>query len=70
MTFCEDCEHLHPASKGPPWRWLCSKSPRMEGYGFITRGMWDHMDPFMLCVGINGGACPMFEQKPEPERTT
>jgi hypothetical protein len=64
VTFCEDCEHLHGASKNlHPRLWLCNKFPRLEGQGFVARKAWAENEPFMRCVNINGGLCPCFEEK-------
>lgn len=60
-TWCDDCEHVEPASrKQPPWRWLCLKNPRLEGFGFVTREKWDDFPPFLYCKDLNGGACPLY----------
>ncbi len=63
-TYCVDCQHVHADSiKRHPAKWLCTKFPRMDGFGFVTPEAWDKFDPFMNCHGINGGACPLFEMK-------
>ena len=64
-TYCEECEFLHGESRGHPARWMCSKFPRGDGFGFVTKGAWDGQAPFMHCNGINGGSCPLFEEKRE-----
>ena len=66
MTFCEQCDFVHPDSrKRAPRYWLCVKFPRLEGQGFVAEKAWAEHEPFMRCVGINGGACPVFQQKRE-----
>lgn len=63
VTFCEDCAHCQRVNKSdPPWRWLCRKQPRMEGFGFVSKGAWDDMPPFLFAKDVNGGRCPMFEK--------
>jgi hypothetical protein len=68
VTLCEDCEHRHPESdKRHPAKWMCMKFPRLEGHGFMCSGKWVGFDPWMYCIGINGGACPLFERKRGPQ---
>lgn len=58
---------MHPESrKGPSYRAMCIKHPRLGGAGFVSKGYWDRDPPFMLCRDINGGACPTFEPRTEP----
>lgn len=66
-TICSECTHLHGDSHGPPWYWLCSRHPRMEGFGFVTRKIWDKFPPFLFCRDVNGGACPLYEEKENDE---
>ncbi len=67
ITLCEDCQHMHPDSRnGPSWRAMCSKFPRLEGMGFVTRNIWDRDPPYMYCHNINGGACCVFEKRKQP----
>lgn len=67
ITFCEDCEHLHPDSRnGPAYRAMCAKFPRYYGHGFVSRKLWDRDPPFFLCSQINNGHCPLFEPKRQP----
>jgi len=68
LTFCENCDNVHPASaKGSPNYWLCSKFPHLDGHGFISSTWWSKNEPYMRCAGINGGACPLFKIKTEKE---
>ena len=68
-TFCEDCDHVVVESrKRLPPQWLCSKFPRMEGMGYVAPNKWAEMEPFMRCVNINGGECPMFERRRNGQR--
>lgn len=63
-TFCQDCDNVHPESrKRSPSQWLCVKFPRLEGQGFVAPKVWAEMEPFMRCVYINGGKCPMFARR-------
>lgn len=67
-TFCKDCDHVMQQSERlAPWRWLCIKHPRKEGFGFVTPDAWDAMPPYLYCKDVNGGACPLFEQRKEPK---
>lgn len=60
-TFCEECDNVHPETrKKLPAQWLCTKFPRLEGMGFVAAKSWAEQEPFMRCVGINGGKCPLF----------
>lgn len=63
MTYCADCKHVHPESGGAPWTWMCSKHERREGYGFVTKEVWDKFPPFLYCKDVNGGACPLYEER-------
>lgn len=63
-TTCEECDHVHPASrKLSPSAWLCMKFPRMEGDGFVAPRTWVTVQPYMRCSGINGGACCLFKKR-------
>lgn len=63
-TYCQDCDNVVEASrKLNPTRWLCIKFPRMEGMGFVAPTIWADQEPYMRCSGINGGKCPVFEQR-------
>jgi hypothetical protein len=45
-TYCDDCDNrLRANTSEPPWRWLCIKFPRLEGFG---PGQWR-----MLMLGLN-----------------
>lgn len=71
LHYCEECDHMHPASRAQPsYRAMCSKFPRKSGSGFVSRMFWDRDSPFMFCKDINGGFCPLFEPKREPEKDT
>jgi hypothetical protein len=60
-TFCENCDHVHAESrKRSPQSWVCVKFPRLEGQGFVAPKVWAEMEPYMRCVNINGGACPLW----------
>ena len=70
LTICEDCEHMHPDSRnGPSWRAMCSKFPRLEGMGFVSRTFWSKDAPYMYCKDINGGACCVWEPRKSLEKT-
>lgn len=62
QTLCEECDNVHPETrKRSPTSWLCVKFPRLAGQGFVAPRVWTDQEPFMRCVGINGGKCPMFK---------
>ncbi len=65
-TYCETCDNVAADSrKRLPHQWLCLKFPRLEGHGFVAPNKWAEMEPFMRCVGINGGFCPCFTPRRE-----
>ena len=64
-TYCADCAHRHQVGRSDaPYRWLCTKHPRLEGFGFVTKDKWDDMPPYLFCKDVNGGMCPLFEKDP------
>lgn len=67
VTQCESCDYRHAISENrPPWRWLCSRFPRLPWADDIDKdGKWTGFDPYMTCVGINGGLCPLYEPRRE-----
>lgn len=61
-TLCETCDHVHAETrKKSPQSWLCVKFKRIEGHGFVAPKFWAEHEPYMRCVGINGGACPLWK---------
>ena len=61
VTLCSDCKHVRLNYKSDsPWKWYCIKHPRLAGWGFVTDKMLN-MAPFLRCVDVNGGACPLYE---------
>lgn len=61
QTACEDCDNVSAATrKSHPARWTCLKFPIVEGYSPVAPKMWVGSEPYMRCVGINGGKCPLF----------
>lgn len=60
-TYCETCDNVYAATrKQNPSQWLCVKFPRLEGQGYVARQAWVEQQPYMRCVGINGGFCPLW----------
>jgi hypothetical protein len=59
-TLCEDCDHVIRDKNTPPFRWLCCKHKKLEGFGWVTRTTWDNGEPYARCSQINHGACPNF----------
>ena len=66
FTICADCRNLSRHKSAPPWRWLCIRHKRAEGFGFVTREYWDDA-PYLRCADVNGGFCPLFEKRAETE---
>jgi hypothetical protein len=61
VTFCDSCDNVESHSRKKfPGQWLCTKFPRREGMGFVAPDLWVEMEPYMRCVNINGGACPLW----------
>lgn len=71
-TYCDDCEHMHPDSRGgPSYRAMCLKFPRQgPASGFVSRSIWDSDPPYGYCKDINLGNCPCFETKRGDENAT
>lgn len=68
LTFCERCAHVYkPDKNDAPWRWLCIKHRRVEGFGFVTTGAWDGFPPYLYCKDVNGGQCPLYEEAEAPQ---
>lgn len=68
-TACELCDHVHPDTmKLHPARWLCMKFPRLEGFSPVAPLTWVDKEPYMRCIGINGGACPLFERRRDGQK--
>lgn len=72
-TYCAECDNvLSTTRKKHPSQWMCIKSKRRDGFGHVDPTWCD--EPYMRCIGINGGACPLFtpirspEEKAESER--
>lgn len=62
-VYCDDCTHVESSSrKQQPWHWLCLKAPRVGGYGYVVRGVWSGMPPFLYCRDLNAGGCSLHEQ--------
>lgn len=62
-TICDHCAHVYRERRSdPPWRWMCIKHKRGEGFGFVTAGMWDDFPPYAFCKDVNLGHCPLYEK--------
>lgn len=71
ITACEDCDHVHPDTrKQSPTRWVCMKFPRIEGFSPVAPKAWVDAEPYMRCVGINGGLCPVFAPRRMPKEAS
>lgn len=57
------CDHYMPASY--PARDMCAKHPRLEGFGYVRKSVWDNFPPFLFCINVNGGICYLYEPKRE-----
>lgn len=63
-TLCEDCDNVHSETrKRSPSQWLCVQFPRLSGQGFVAPNVWTEQEPFMKCIYINGGKCPVFKRR-------
>lgn len=63
-TFCRECDHVvEETRKRGPHQWLCGLHKRIEGQGFVDPEWWVENEPFLKCVNVNGGACPLFEPR-------
>ena len=61
-TYCIACAHVYKEGKNdPPWRWMCVKHPRGDGFGYVTPGTWDNAPPYLFCKDVNSGCCPLYE---------
>lgn len=68
-TPCEDCDNVHAETrKMSPGRWVCVKFPRLEGMNAVAPRKWVDTEPYMRCVGINGGFCPMFVRRRDGQK--
>lgn len=69
ITSCETCDHVHAETrKQHPSRWLCVRFPRIEGFSPVAPKAWVDAEPYMRCVGINGGACPLWKARRDGQR--
>jgi len=68
-TLCEDCDNVIREKSAPPFRWLCCKHKKLEGFGFVTKTTWDNGEPYMRCHVVNAGLCPLY-QKAAPGQMT
>lgn len=63
FTHCSDCEHVTSESRKGKWYgWTCIKFPNLGGGGFVTNDIRE-TEPYMKCVGINGGKCPLWQRR-------
>ena len=66
LTYCRECDNVvQDTRKRHPAQWLCSCFPRVEGGGFVDPERWVNDEPFMKCMHINGGQCPLFTPRRE-----
>lgn len=69
ITYCADCDHPQGQSRNyQRYRWICTLFPRLEGQGFVDPGVWDKDEPYMRCIDINGGKCPLFRRRIEGQK--
>jgi len=70
ITPCQDCDHVHEGTrKLTPTQWVCVKFPRMPGLNPVAPTVWTDREPYMRCVGINGGHCALFVRRIEGQRS-
>lgn len=61
-VYCEDCDHVHPASRDDrrPWGWRCLMQPFPPGYKFLTKA-YSPDPPYRRCEDTNThGDCAQF----------
>lgn len=59
-TYCSECDNVIREKNAPPYRWMCAKHQRHEGFGFVTPTTWDNAPPYLFCKDTNGGRCPLY----------
>ena len=60
-TLCSDCDNVEAGSrKTNPRNWLCRMHKRRHAEGFISPTYWAENEPFLRCVNVNAGSCPLF----------
>lgn len=68
-TPCETCDSVHmDTRKLGPSRWVCVRFPRVEGLSPIAPTKWVELEPYMRCVGINGGHCALWTARREGQK--
>lgn len=64
ITYCENCDNVTAESRSKPsYAWTCIKHPRVSGAAFVVRGVWERDTPHLRCADVNGGMCPLFEER-------
>lgn len=69
VTPCQDCDNVHSDTrKLAPRQWVCIRFPRLPGLNSVAPTVWTDREPFMRCVGINGGFCPLFVKRRDGQK--
>ena len=64
LTPCETCENVHLDTRRVSFeRWACVKFPRLPNMSPVAPNAGTGNPPYMRCVGINGGYCPLYVER-------
>lgn len=69
VTLCDECDRVHPATRGPdrPWNWRCLAAPRRPGFGYVSRN-YSPDPPYARCQEKNlYGLCADFTPLRQPQ---
>lgn len=70
-TLCETCDHVAADSRRDhPRFWLCTRHRRLPGFGFVTHNPHPRQAPYLHCIDVNGGACPLWTPRRLPEESS
>lgn len=65
-TLCDTCDGVTESTrKLSPWRWTCIYFPNVVGPGYVKTDIWVQAEPHMYCRNINGGKCPLWNERKE-----
>jgi hypothetical protein len=60
MTWCVNCDHVHPSTRDKePWKWRCLRHPAKQGHGWV-HPTWSPDPPYERCSILNNGNCEDF----------
>lgn len=69
LTICSECDHVtsDTRKKSPP-QWTCIKHKRMPGGSFVDPDTWVEHEPYLRCVNLNAGACPLWTARRDGQK--